>query len=126
MTHSSRLGDGADRLRFSGKAFLVTGAARGIGEAVARRLAADGAAIAAADLDADRLAALARTLEASAGQSSPGRSTRATAPRRIRSSPRRSPLSAGSTAPCLAPKSLAPRPPRRWTTRRSKAFSPST
>lgn len=63
MTHSSRLGDGADRLRFSGKAFLVTGAARGIGEAVARRLAADGAAIAAADLDADQLAALARTLE---------------------------------------------------------------
>jgi Dehydrogenases with different specificities (related to short-chain alcohol dehydrogenases) len=37
--------------RFDGQVFLVTGAARGIGAAVVRRLAGEGAAIAAADLD---------------------------------------------------------------------------
>jgi len=50
--------------RFAGKAFLVTGAARGIGEAVARLLAAEGAAIAAADLDSAGLAALEADLSA--------------------------------------------------------------
>lgn len=44
--------------RFKGKAYLVTGAARGIGLAVVQRLASEGAAIAAADLDADGLSAL--------------------------------------------------------------------
>jgi 3-oxoacyl-[acyl-carrier protein] reductase len=48
--------------RFDGKVFLVTGAARGIGEAVARRLAHDGAAIAATDLDGAGLAALETSL----------------------------------------------------------------
>jgi 3-oxoacyl-[acyl-carrier protein] reductase len=41
---------------------LVTGAARGIGLAIARRLAADGLRIALLDLDRDRLAAAAREL----------------------------------------------------------------
>jgi NAD(P)-dependent dehydrogenase (short-subunit alcohol dehydrogenase family) len=41
---------------------FVTGAARGIGAAVCRRLAADGVAIAAADRDADALRALAAAL----------------------------------------------------------------
>lgn len=50
--------------RFSGKAYLVTGAARGIGEAVVRRLASEGAAIAAADLDAGGLATLSADLRA--------------------------------------------------------------
>ncbi|MFB9269980.1 SDR family NAD(P)-dependent oxidoreductase [Bradyrhizobium erythrophlei] len=50
--------------RFAGKAFLITGAARGIGEAVARRLAAEGAAIAATDLDAAGLSALETSLAA--------------------------------------------------------------
>lgn len=50
--------------RFAGKAFLVTGAARGIGEAVVRRLASEGAGIAAADLDAGGLATLAADLAA--------------------------------------------------------------
>ena len=50
-------------MRFSGKAYLVTGAARGIGEAVARRLASEGAAIAAADLDGVGLDSLAVSLQ---------------------------------------------------------------
>ncbi|SEE72397.1 3-oxoacyl-[acyl-carrier protein] reductase [Rhizobiales bacterium GAS188] len=43
MTDESRVAS----LRFAGKTFLVTGAARGIGEAVTRRLAGEGARIAA-------------------------------------------------------------------------------
>jgi len=50
--------------RFSGKGYLVTGAARGIGEAVVRRLAAEGAMIAAADLEATGLESLAADLRA--------------------------------------------------------------
>src|SRR5215470_15010490 len=42
---------------------LVTGAARGIGLAIARRLASDGLRIALLDLDGDRLAAAARELD---------------------------------------------------------------
>lgn len=61
---SNGLISGADGMRFSGKAYLITGAARGIGEATALRLASEGAAIAAADLDGVGLDALAHSLQA--------------------------------------------------------------
>ena len=47
-----------------GKVAAVTGAAGGIGAAVARRLAADGAAVAALDVDADGLSAVVEKLSA--------------------------------------------------------------
>ena len=53
--------------RFAGKVALVTGAARGIGLAIARRLAADGASVIMTDIDGDVVSAAAAEL-ASAGQ----------------------------------------------------------
>jgi 3-oxoacyl-[acyl-carrier protein] reductase len=46
------MGNGTSDDRFSGRVALVTGAARGIGDAVARRLVAEGAAVASLDLEA--------------------------------------------------------------------------
>jgi meso-butanediol dehydrogenase / (S,S)-butanediol dehydrogenase / diacetyl reductase len=43
----------ADRMRFSGKSVIVTGAASGIGAQTARQFAAEGAQVLVADLDAD-------------------------------------------------------------------------
>lgn len=54
--------------RLAGKVALITGAAGGIGAASARLFAAEGAALALADLDADRLAALAGEIEAGGGR----------------------------------------------------------
>jgi NAD(P)-dependent dehydrogenase (short-subunit alcohol dehydrogenase family) len=48
--------------RYEGRAAVVTGAARGIGEAIARRLADEGAAVALADLDAEQAEAAAGRL----------------------------------------------------------------
>ncbi len=48
--------------RYDGKVALITGAARGIGLAIARRLSAEGAAVAIVDLDQDTAAAAAASL----------------------------------------------------------------
>ena len=51
-------------MRLAGKVAIVTGAAQGIGEAYARRFAAEGATVVVADLAADKGEAVARSLGA--------------------------------------------------------------
>ncbi len=51
--------------RFDGKVSIVTGAARGIGEAYARALAAEGASVVVADLDGGGAAAVAKDIAGS-------------------------------------------------------------
>jgi 3-oxoacyl-[acyl-carrier protein] reductase len=54
--------------RFHDKVAIVTGAGRGIGEAYARALAAEGATVVVADLDGDGAAAVAKQLETDGGR----------------------------------------------------------
>nr|UZH23218.1 MxcC [myxobacterium MSr12020] len=58
-------------MEFAGKIALVTGAAQGIGQAVARALAARGAKVAALDANADRLGAVVAEIQASGHHAAP-------------------------------------------------------
>ena len=72
------------QLDFSGKVALVTGAASGIGEAVARQLAISGAQVVVADLDRNAAGQVASSIGARARARPP----RTTTPRAARRRPR--------------------------------------
>jgi NAD(P)-dependent dehydrogenase (short-subunit alcohol dehydrogenase family) len=65
---SGKLGPTGPRHDFAGKVAIVTGAAQGIGEAYARALAAAGAAVVVADINAEAGEAVAKDICAAGGQ----------------------------------------------------------
>lgn len=58
-------------MRFAGRVALVTGAGAGLGEAIAHRLAAEGAAVLVLDLLADRAGRVAAAIGAQGGRAAP-------------------------------------------------------
>ena len=62
--------------KLQGKTAIVTGAARGIGLAIAERLASDGAQLVLSDLDAEALASAGDKLAAATGKEGDGRRRR--------------------------------------------------
>ena len=67
VLHAGRRSPGRGVSRFAGRVALVTGAASGIGQAIALGLAADGAAVACLDLNGDGAAATAAQIDAAGG-----------------------------------------------------------
>ena len=55
-------------MRLNGKVAVVTGAAQGIGQGIARALAGEGASVAAVDLNKDGAAATAESIVAAGGR----------------------------------------------------------
>ena len=55
-------------MRLQEKVCVVTGAAQGIGRAIAERLATDGARVVVADIDESKAVATAKAIEAAGGQ----------------------------------------------------------
>lgn len=62
------MGESTNTGRFAGKVSVVTGAGQGIGEAYAKRLAAEGAAVVVADLNTEQGERVAKEIEAEGGR----------------------------------------------------------
>ncbi|MCK7471561.1 MAG: SDR family NAD(P)-dependent oxidoreductase [Desulfomicrobium escambiense] len=64
----ARLEGSRRRAAFEGRVSIVTGASQGIGEAIARDLAAEGAAVVLVDVQAEKLEAVAASIAAAGGR----------------------------------------------------------
>jgi hypothetical protein len=99
-----------------GRIAFVTGAASGIGKAIATRLAAEGACVVVADLDLEKAQAAAAELGGTTSRSASRRTSPMPMPCRRRSTPPCSPSAAStssSTTPASRCRSPCWRPPRR-------------
>ena len=73
--------------RFEDKVVLVTGAANGIGQATAKRIASEGGQMVCTDVDTEAVEATAKEIESAGGAHSPGHPTSAIQTQLNRSSP---------------------------------------